>query len=79
VAEDDEVAELLAQAKAAAQGRELWRRSGPVWRRLLDLRVPLKTIKEETGVSPATVGRVARVARSVRSSTSRKPGSTDPT
>jgi hypothetical protein len=78
VAEDDEVAELLAEAKAAADGREAWRKSGPIWRRLLDLRVPLKRIKEVTGVSPATVARAAR-GRYGRSSTSRKPSSPDPT
>ena len=78
MAEDDEVTRLLAEAKAAADGRELWRRSGPTWRRLLDLRVPLKVIREATGVSPATVARAAR-GRYGRSSTSPRPRPTGPT
>lgn len=79
VEEGSNVEHLLEQARKAAEGREAWRQSGPIWRQLLDLHVPYDRITEATGVSPATFARVARAARRGTSRTSPKPNSTDPT
>jgi uncharacterized protein YerC len=67
--EDVDVDALLAEAKAAAEGRERWRKSPPIWKRLREAGVSYDEIKEATGVSPATVARLARLARRGRSAT----------
>lgn len=68
--EDVDVDALLAQAKAAAEGRELWRKSGPVFAALIDAGVGYERIRELTGISSATAARKAGRARRERSARS---------
>lgn len=54
---------LLAQAKDAAEGRERWRKAGPIFAQLIELGVPYAEIETKTGVAPATFARMAARAR----------------
>lgn len=74
--DDVDVDALLAQAKEAAEGRERWRKSGPIFAALIAAKVPYKTITEVTGVQAATFARHARLGRSNTSASTRCSAST---
>ena len=74
--EDVDVDALLAEAKAAAEGRERWRKSGPIFAALIDAKVPYARITEVTGVQAATFARHARLGRSSTSASTRSSGKT---
>lgn len=58
-----EILLLLEEVRAAREGRDLWRNVGPILVQLRDQGTSYREIKEETGISPATVTRIVRETR----------------
>ena len=54
---------LLWQAEQARRGRDLWRKVGPILRSLREAGVPYRVIRAETGISYATISRLAAASR----------------
>jgi hypothetical protein len=67
--EPTDIAALLEEARRAREGRDLWRRVGPILIALRAAGVPLDQIQAVTGISISTVSRLAPTGLSTRSTT----------